>query len=324
MKPFALKRASSPAQAVANARPDTAMYIAGGTNMVDLMKYHVFEPDTVVDVNDLDLGVIELKTDRIVIGSGATMTDVAYHPAVVEHFPGIRDGLLLAASQGLRNVATMGGNIMQRTRCPYYRNPSFRCNRREPGSGCDALEGWNRYNAILGVSDQCIAAHFSDVSNVLSALEATVYVQGPSGERAIPFVDFHLLPGDTPNQEHALVLGELILRLEVPRSAAASNSCYVKIRDRNSYAFAISSAAAGLEVSGGKIRDAKLALGAVATKPWKVPAAERFLVGKAPTEKNFRRAAEIATEGAVPREFNAFKVGLVQNALVEALNQLSA
>lgn len=323
MKPFKLSRATTKEQAVASGGDAGAMFIAGGTTMVDLMKYQVLEPTRVVDVNDLDLKGIELQDDKIVIGSGETMTNVAYHPDVTEHFPGIRDGLLLAASLGLRNMATMGGNIMQRTRCPYYRNPSFRCNRREPGSGCDALEGWNRYNAILGGSDQCIAAHFSDVSNVLAALEATVVVQGSEGEREIAFMDFHLLPGDTPEREHALRPGELILRLEVPRSEAAKNSCYVKIRDRNSYAFAISSAAAGLEISGGRIRDAKLAIGAVATKPWKVPDAERFLIGKAPTEENFRAAAERATEGAEPREFNAFKVGLVQNALVQALNQLS-
>ena len=292
--------------------------------MVDLMKYHVLTPERVVSVKDLDLKGIELRDDRLVIGAGETMTDVAYHPDVDRYFPGIRDGLLLAASQGLRNAATMGGNIMQRTRCPYYRDPSFACNRREPGSGCAALEGWNRYNAILGGSEQCIAAHFSDVSNVLAALEATVVVLGAGGEREIAFTDFHLLPGDTPEREHALEPGELILRLEVPRTAAAEISCYVKIRDRNSYAFAISSAAAGVEVSGGRIRDAKLALGAVGTVPWKVPDAEQFLIGKAPTEDNFRRAAELAVTGATPREFNAFKVQLVQGALVDALNQLTA
>lgn len=323
MQPFEIIQPSGNAEAVTDALPSTTMYIAGGTTMVDLMKYHVLTPERIVDVGRLDLKGIRLESDRLVIGSGETMTDVAYHPDVDRYFPGIRDGLLLAASQGLRNAATMGGNIMQRTRCPYYRDTSFACNRREPGTGCAALEGWNRYNAVLGGSDQCIAAHFSDVSNVLAALEATVYVLGPESERAIPFTDFHLLPGDTPELEHALRPGELILRLEVPRSAAAENSVYVKIRDRNSYAFAISSAAAGLEVTGGRIRDAKLALGAVATKPWKVPKAERYLTGKAPTEENFRRAAAIAVEGAEPREFNAFKVELVQRALVEALTQVS-
>ena len=324
MQPFKLVKPQQPQQAIREGGAAGAMFIAGGTTMVDLMKYHVFTPERVVSTKDLDLKGIKLRDDRLVIGAGETMTDVAYYPDVDRYFPGIRDGLLLAASQGLRNAATMGGNIMQRTRCPYYRDPSFACNRREPGTGCAAMEGWNRYNAILGGSERCIAAHFSDVSNVLAALEATVVVLGAGGEREIAFTDFHLLPGDTPEREHALEPGELILRLEVPRTAAAENSCYVKIRDRNSYAFAISSAAAGIEINGGRIRDAKLALGAVGTVPWKVPEAEQFLIGKAPTEDNFRKAAKLAVRGAEPRKFNAFKVKLVQGALVDALNQLTA
>ena len=324
MKPFELIQATSTSGAVSAARPENTMYIAGGTNMVDLMKYHVLTPSRLVSVRDLNLKGITLDRKKLTIGSGETMTDVAYNADVARYFPGIRDGLLLAASQGLRNSATMGGNIMQRTRCPYYRDPSFACNRREPGSGCAAMEGWNRYNAILGVSDKCIAAHFSDVSNVLAALEATVVVQGPNGERNIAFTDFHLLPGDNPEEEFALQPGELILRLEVPRTKAAEKSVYVKIRDRNSYAFAISSAAAAVEVSGGRIKDAKLAIGAVGTKPWKVPQSEEFLIGKAPTETNFRRAAELATEGAVTRPFNEYKVKLSQNALIEALNRVTA
>ena len=327
MQPFDLKKATTVARAAATGASGATsgtMFLAGGTNMTDLMKYHVLTPGRVVYLNNATSSDISLDRRKLTIGAGATMTKVAYHPDVERYFPGIRDGLLLAASQGIRNRATMGGNIMQRTRCPYYRNPSFACNRREPGSGCAALEGWNRYNAILGGSDKCIAAHFSDVANVLAALEADVLVEGPNGKRTIAFADFHVPPGDTPEVEYSLRPGEVVTHLEVPRSKAAENSCYVKIRDRNSYAFAISSAAAGLEVSGGRIREAKLALGAVGTVPWKVPAAEAFLKGKAPTEANFRRAAAIAVEGAEPREFNAFKVELVQGALVEALTKLSA
>ena len=330
MRPFELLRPDSPAAAVdtgaaAETNPE-AMFIAGGTNVVDLAKYHVFAPGRLVSVGAVVPREIRLERDRLVLGAGATMTEVAYHDDVVRHFPGIRDGLLLAASQGIRNAATIGGNVMQRTRCPYYRDPSFACNRRAPGSGCAALEGWNRYNAILGGSDACIAAHFSDVANVFAALEATVVALQPGGrERAIAFADFHRLPGDTPEREFALAPGEVVLRIEVPRTPAAANSCYVKIRDRNSYAFAIASAAAGLALGGdGRVADAKLALGAVGTVPWKVPAAERHLVGKPATEEHFRRAAAIAVEGAEPREHNAFKVDLVQGALVEALNQLSA
>ena len=333
MRPFQLVQPASPAAAAqspasAEATDHTessgAMFIAGGTNVVDLLKYHVFTPDTLVSLASVTPATIEIRADKLVLGAGATMTDVAYHPDVVEHFPGIRDGLLLAASQGIRNAASIGGNIMQRTRCPYYRDPSFACNRREPGSGCAAMEGWNRYNAILGGSDKCIAAHFSDVSNVFAALEATVVasVPGSGREREIAFTDFHLRPGDNPEREYALRDGEVVMRIEVPRRPVASSSCYVKIRDRNSYAFAISSAAAGLEIgSGGRIASAKLALGAVGTVPWKVPKAESFLKGKRPTEENFARAAEIAVRGAEPREYNGFKVELVQGAAVEALRK---
>ena len=328
MRPFQITSPDSvPAAAATEATgadsPD-AMFIAGGTTMVDLMKYHVFTPKRLVDVRRLRLDAVELRGDTLHIGSGATMTDVAYHADVTRDFPGIRDGLLLAASQGLRNVATMGGNIMQRTRCPYYRDPSFACNRRNPGSGCAAMEGWTRYNAVLGVSDQCIAAHFSDVSNVLAALEATVVVEGPAGGRRIALTDFHLRPGDTPEREHALRTGELITAIEVQKGACAKTSNYVKIRDRNSYAFAIASAAAGLDVSGGRIREAKCAIGAVGTVPWKVPAVEKYLVGKRATPEVFAKAAERATDGAVTREHNAYKVPLAQRALVEALTKSAA
>lgn len=324
MKPFELIRPQTVAEAAGLETEDnTTIYVAGGTTAVDLMKYHIWQPERVVDVRDVAPTGITIQNKLLRIGAGETMTDVAYHPEVKQNFPMIVDSLLLAASQGIRNSATIGGNILQRSRCPYFRNPSYRCNRREPGSGCDAIGGWNRYHAVLGTSEQCIAAHASDLCVALAALASSVVVQGTQGERRVSFTDFHKLPGDTPAELFALQPGELITYVEVPVGPAARNSVYVKVRDRNSYAFALCSAAAGLDLQDGQIKQARLGLGGVGTVPWKATEAEQFLLGKAPTEANFTEAARRVTEGAQISPSNAFKVPLVQRTLVEALTQVA-
>jgi xanthine dehydrogenase YagS FAD-binding subunit len=251
------------------------------------------------------------------------MTDVAYHPAVNGQFPALSQSLLQAASQQLRNVATIGGNIMQRSRCPYFRDPSYaHCNRRIPGSGCDALEGVNRYHAIVGGSSHCIAAHASDLCVALAAFEATLTLTGPTGTRQLSFTDFHRLPGGAPQLEHNLRPGELIQAVTIRQSPATRNSVYVKVRDRNSYAFALVSVAAGLSLENGLIRQAHLAIGGIGTVPWKAREAEAYLLGKVPSVAVFEQAGRMAVAGAEPRKYNAFKVGLTPRIVVDACRQL--
>jgi len=295
-------------------------YLAGGTSLIDLMKIEVLNYDRLVDVTKLDdLRKIEADAKGLTLGALATNTAVAQHGDVKQRWPGISQALLSGASPQLRNVATVGGNLLQRTRCAYYRDLATRCNKRNPGQGCDAMEGWTRMHAILGTSDKCIAAHPSDFCVALAALDAVVHVKGPKGERDLPFGDLHLLPGDHPEREFALSQDELITRVFVPASAAAAKSRYVKARDRQSYAFALASCAAGVEVAGGSIRSARIALGGVGTKPWRVPEAEQSLVGAQPSKENFRKAAEIALRGAQPRGDNAFKAELAKRCVVRAL-----
>lgn len=319
MRHFGFERAKSVDDAVrAGAQPEAA-FLAGGTSLVDLMKLEVLTPLRVVDVTRLELSRIEPGPDGVVLGALATNTDVAMHPEVRRRLPALSEALLSGASPQLRNVATVGGNLLQRTRCAYFRDLATACNKRTPRSGCDALEGWTRMHAILGTSDQCIAAHPSDMCVALAALEARVRVRGPSGEREIAIGDFHLLPGEHPDREFALLPGELVLSVFVPTTPAAARSRYVKVRDRASYAFALVSCAAGLELSGGTIREARVALGGVGTKPWRSPAAERALAGQAPTRDAFRRAAALLLEGAQTRGGNAFKVELAKRTMVRAL-----
>jgi len=304
-------------------RTPEATFLAGGTNLLDLMKLGVEKPAVLVDVRKLPLAQVEeLPDGGLRLGALARNSDVAFHPLVKERYPLLSQALLAGASAQLRNMATVGGNVMQRTRCSYFRDTSTRCNKREPGTGCSALDGINRYHAVLGGSEACIATHPSDMAVALAALGATVRVKGEKGERSIPFTDFHLLPGTTPQRETQLEHGELILSVDVPALPAAKQSLYLKVRDRASYAFALASVAAALEVKNGRIEQARLALGGVGTKPWRVPAAEAKLVGQAPSPEVFQAAAAAAVEGAQPREHNGFKVELARRLVVRALTVL--
>ncbi|MBN1203562.1 MAG: xanthine dehydrogenase family protein subunit M [Myxococcaceae bacterium] len=304
-------------------RAPEATFLAGGTGLLDLMKLGVETPAVLVDVRRLPLAQIqELPDGGVRLGALARNSDVAQHPLVRERYPMLSQALLAGASGQIRNMATVGGNLMQRTRCAYFRDTATPCNKREPGSGCSALEGINRGHAVLGVSEACIATHPSDMCVPLAALGATVRVKGPQGERAIPFADFHLLPGNTPHRETALEHGALVLSVDVPALPAARHSLYLKARDRASYAFALASVAAVLELEGGRIRQARLALGGVGTRPWRASGAEQKLAGQAPSPEVFQAAAKAALEGASPRAHNGFKVELAQRLIVRALTRL--
>jgi xanthine dehydrogenase YagS FAD-binding subunit len=324
MNPFQYEQPTELSASLEHVRKSpTATFLAGGTGLLDLMKLHVQTPSVLVDVRKLPLSQVEeLPEGGLRLGALARNSDVAHHPLVLERYPLLSQALLAGASGQIRNMATVGGNLLQRTRCSYFRDTSSPCNKREPGSGCAAYEGVNRYNAVLGGSAACIATHASDMCVPLAALGATVRVRGEKGERTIPFTDFHLLPGTTPQRETVLEHGELVLSIDLPALPAAKRSLYLKVRDRASYAFALVSVAAALEVKEGKIQQARLALGGVGTKPWRVPAAEEKLVGQAPTPEAFQAAAAAALEGAQPREHNGFKVELARRTVVRALTVL--
>ena len=321
MRPVSYARATDVADAIAtvSADPDSA-FLAGGTTEVDLLRLNVVQPSGLVDINALPLEAIEdLPDGGLRIGALARMSDVAEAPGVVERFPMIAQALVLGASAQLRHMASMGGNLLQRVRCSYFRDTQSACNKREPGTGCSALEGINRGHAILGTSDHCIATHPSDVAVALVALDAVVHTEGPHGERAIPIDEFFLLPGDTPHREHPLEHGELIVAIEVPGLPVARRSLYLKVRDRESYEFALVSVAVALRLEGGVIGDVRLALGGVATKPWRARRAEQILAGAPAEQASFARAAREELAPAVPRRFNAFKVELAQRTIVRAL-----
>ncbi|RYZ41406.1 MAG: xanthine dehydrogenase family protein subunit M [Myxococcaceae bacterium] len=304
-----------------SAKPQEAAPIGGGTNLLDLMKLHVQNPAVLVDINGLPLSQVqEVEGGGLRIGALVRNSDLAQHPLVRERYPVLSEALLAGASPQLRNMATLGGNILQRTRCAYFRDVSQACNKREPGSGCAALEGYNRMHAVLGVSDKCIAANPSDMNVALAALDATVHVQGVKGERSVPFIDFHLVPGARPDKESVLQPGELITGVTLPASGFAARSRYVKVRDRASYAFALTSAAVALELEGNTVKAARVALGGVGTKPWRSKEAEAALVGKPADEVHFKAAAEAALKGAKTRTHNAFKVDLARRTLVRALS----
>jgi xanthine dehydrogenase YagS FAD-binding subunit len=323
MRDFAYSRASDTASAIAQlgADPD-ARFIGGGTNLVDLMKYQVEEPGRLIDISRLPLNQIEeLPGGGVRVGALARNSDMANHALIRERFPVLSEALLAGASPQLRNLATAGGNLMQRTRCYYFYDVGFaECNKRKPGSGCAARDGFNRIHAILGASEQCIATNPSDMNVALAALGAVVRVEGPKGAREIPIAGFHRLPGTTPHIDTNLQHGELITAIDL---AAVPGSgqwfSYIKVRDRNSYAFALVSAAAVLDIADGKIRSARLALGGVAHKPWRVPEAEHALAGKPPGEAAYRQAAEILVRGAKPFPHNAFKVELAKRTAVRAM-----
>ncbi len=298
-----------------------AKLLGGGTNLVDLMKQGVERPTRLVDINPLPLAEItELPDGGLRLGALARNSDTAANMLVRTRYPLVSQAILAGASAQLRNMATNGGNLLQRTRCYYFYDPAnAACNKREPGSGCGAIPGFNRIHAILGASDACIATHPSDLCVALAALEPTVRVRGPRGERSIPFAEFHRLPGKTPQIETTLKADELILSIDLPRSPYAGHSHYLKVRDRASYAFALVSVAAAVEVEGGTIRSARLAMGGVAHKPWRAEEAERMLIGKPATEESYRAAAKAAVAGAKTYTHNAFKVPMAQTAMVRAL-----
>jgi xanthine dehydrogenase YagS FAD-binding subunit len=297
----------------------SAQFIAGGTNLIDLMKRGITTPQKLVDINNLPLKNIEATKGGIRIGSLALNGAVAENKLVIEKQPLLSLALNAGASAQLRNMATVGGNMLQRTRCPYFYDTALPCNKREPGTGCGALEGYNRMHAIFGFSDKCIAVNPSDMSVALVALDATVLVTGPKGSRNIPFINFHRLPGDTPQQDSNLEKGELITAVEIADNRFAKNVHYLKLRDRASYAFALVSVAAALNLKGKTITEARLAMGGVAHKPWRLPEAEKALVGKTVSNETFQQAAAIAMQGAKGFKYNSFKIKMGANAIVEAL-----
>jgi xanthine dehydrogenase YagS FAD-binding subunit len=306
-------------------RAPGAVFFAGGTTLVDLMKIDVLTPDTLVDITRLPLDAIQFDQRGVHIGANVSNSELAWHPAIRERYPVLSEAILSGATTQIRNMATTAGNMMQRTRCSYFRDIHAACNKARPGSGCDAIEGFNRGHAILGTSAHCIAMHPSDMCTALAILDAVVRTQKPDGStRAIPFNEFHLLPGDTPQRETVLEHGELITQVDLPDLPLARRSHYLKVRDRASYEFALTSAAVALGFDRGKIRSARVALGGVATKPWRCREAEQALAGQPPTIDTFRTAAEAALVGAVPQRQNAFKVELAKRTLVRALTDLSA
>jgi xanthine dehydrogenase YagS FAD-binding subunit len=321
MKQFQYTRAASQ-QAVLEAisKPGTKI-IAGGTNLVDHMKHGLIAPDKLVDINHLPLKGITPTKSGLHIGTLALNSVVSENALVLQKQPLLSMALKAGASPQLRNMATVGGNIMQRTRCTYFYDTTMPCNKREPGTGCGAMEGYNRMHAIFGASGQCIAVHPSDMCVALAALDAQVIITGKKGEKRMPFTDFHRLPDDHPELDNHLAKDEMILGVEVPDNNFAKNSYYLKVRDRQSYAFALVSVAVGLDLSGGTIRSARLAMGGVAHKPWRLFEAEKFLAGKTATEDNFKQAAQLAMQGAKAYEYNAFKLKLAPAAITEALKQ---
>jgi xanthine dehydrogenase YagS FAD-binding subunit len=321
---FQYVRAATVKSAIAAVVKDkNAKFIAGGTNLVDLMKRGVTNPERLVDINPLPLKEIELVKDMIHIGAMATNADVAEHELIRTHLPGLAFALNAGASAQLRNVATVGGNIMQRTRCGYFYDTEMPCNKRVPGSGCGAKEGYNRMHAIFGASESCIAVHPSDMCVALSILDATIVLASPKGERKMKFTDFHKLPGNTPEKDNNLLSTELIVRLEIPTSAINNNSSYIKVRDRASYAFALVSVAKALIIKDNKITEARIGMGGVAHKPWRLTEAENFLIGKAPSPEVFEQAAALAIKGAKAYKENGFKVQLSKNTIIQALTGIS-
>ncbi|PZM81446.1 MAG: xanthine dehydrogenase family protein subunit M [Candidatus Melainabacteria bacterium] len=327
MKLFAFEKCSDISDAVKKtSASDTAQqganirFVAGGTTLLDLMKLSVETPDTLVDINRLPLDKIETTRDGgIKIGALVRNSDLANHPYVKSHFPVLSEALLSGASAQLRNMATTGGNLLQKTRCVYFRDTAYPCNKREPGSGCPAIEGDNRTLAILGTSDSCIATNPSDMSVALMALEATIVIKGPGGDREVAINDFFLLPGSTPHIENVLKPGDLITHVVVKPMPAGSRSVYLKLRDRASYEFALASAAVIVQVENGKVSRARIAMGGVGTKPWRSLEAEKALSGSAANEANFRKAAEEALRNAKPQSHNKFKIELAKRCVSHAL-----
>jgi xanthine dehydrogenase YagS FAD-binding subunit len=320
---FQYARAADVADAVRQIAADpTAKFIAGGTNLIDLMKMDVERPSRLIDISRLPLKTVEdVPGGGLRIGALVPNSDLAYHPLVEQRYPILASSILAGASQQLRNMASTGGNLLQRTRCYYFYDVATPCNKREPGSGCSAIDGLNRMHAILGTSEACIATHPSDMCVALAALDASVRVAGPAGERTIAFSEFHRLPGSTPDIDNNLSRDEIVTAVELPAKGFATNYTYLKIRDRLSYAFALVSVAAALELDGNTIREARLALGGVAHKPWRDASVEAALRGQNADAAAFTRAAELLLRDARGYEHNSFKIGLARRAIVRALTQ---
>jgi len=325
MKNFGYARASDAATAVRTvSQKPNAKFLGGGTNLVDLMRENIEQPDFLIDVTSLPLNKIEELPDGVIrIGAAVKNSAIACHQLIRERYPVLAQAILSGASGQIRNMATTAGNLMQRTRCYYFYDSMANCNKREPGAGCDAIEGFNRIHAILGASDACIATHPSDMCVALAALAATVHVTGANGERAIPVVDFHRLPEDTPQTDTNLQPDELITAVELPALSFARNSAYRKVRDRASYAFALVSVAAALEVEDNTIKNARLALGGVAHKPWRAFAAEKIMVGAAANEDTFKAAAAEELKSSLGYKYNSFKIELAERTIVSVLKTLA-
>lgn len=323
MNPFQYARPERIEDAIALFQPGSR-FVAGGTNLLDLMQENVTRPSQLIDINRLPLHQVEATADGgLRIGALVSNADVAWHPRVARDYPLLAQAILAGASPQLRNKASTGGNLLQRTRCYYFYDVGTPCNKREPGTGCPARDGANRIHAILGASQHCVAVHPSDMCVALAALEAVVEVQGPAGCRRMPFAEFHRLPGDRPQDDNSLAEGELVTAVELPAPVFAGHSAYLKLRDRASYAFALVSVAVALELDGGCIRQARIALGGVAHKPWRVPEAEALLQGQPAEADAFARAAERLLLGAEPLAHNGFKVELARRAIVRALDNAS-
>jgi xanthine dehydrogenase YagS FAD-binding subunit len=323
MTPFQYERASDVSAALAAGARAGAQYLGGGTNLVDLMRETIEHPDVLVDVTGLSRDIEETKGGGLKIGAGVKNTAVAADRRVRERFPLLAQAILAGASAQIRNMATVGGNLMQRTRCLYFYDDAARCNKRTPGDGCDARDGFNRNHAVLGASESCIATHPSDMCVALAALDAIVTVRGKNGSRNIPLTTFHRLPGDTPQIDTVLEPGELIVAVTLPANGIAARSSYRKVRDRASYAFALVSVAAGLEMEGGMIKDVRIALGGVAHKPWRAERTEAALRGRPATETAFRRAAEAELAAAQPLRDNSFKIELAARVIADTLGKLA-
>jgi len=329
METFSYVKAPNIDKALAG--PSQSKFIAGGTTLVDLMKLTVEKPQTLVDINLLPLDKVEKLPDGgLRIGALVRNSDLAWNAEVQKSYAVLSQAILSGASPQLRNMATTGGNLLQRTRCAYFREPSagtpggYGCNKRTPGTGCAALGGFNRTHAVLGTSDHCIATHPSDMCVAMAALEALIHVEGPKGKRTIPFADFHKLPGDTPHLENALEPGELVTYVDLPKPVEGGHSVYLKLRDRASYEFALASAAVVTRVEEGHIRYVRVAMGGVGTKPWRSHEAEASLMGKSANAANFKAAAEAALSKAKPRTDNGFKVELAKRCLVRSLKLATA
>jgi len=324
MTPFSYDRAADNSAALARGTQAGAKYLGGGTNLVDLMRENIERPDALVDVTGLSCEIEESEDGGLRVGAGVKNTALAADRRVRERYPMLAQAVLAGASAQIRNMATVGGNLLQRTRCSYFYDGAARCNKRRPGAGCDALEGINRDHAILGASTACVATHPSDMAVALAALDAVVWVEGDAGAHSVPLIEFHRLPGETPHLETVLKSGELITSVSLPPRGFAGRSTYRKVRDRASYAFALVSVAAGLELEGGLVTDIRIALGGVAHKPWRASSAEAALRGGPATETAFRAAAAAELASARGLRHNAFKIDLAQRVIIDTLVKLTA